>query len=335
MTIPTTRFGRTGLVVSRLALGTMTFGRQTEESVAQAILDKATDAGINLLDTANVYPLGGDPSTAGRTEEIIGRWLKASPGRRQNNILATKAVGIMGPHAWQQGASRKHLLDAIDASLKRLDTDYVDLYQLHSDDPRTPLDETLEALDTIVRSGRARYVGVSNFLAYRLARALGRADVLRLTRFVSVQPRYSLLFREIERELLPLCAEEGLAVIPYNPLAGGLLTGKYAKGSAPAAGTRFTLGTAAGRYQDRYWNDHAFDAVGQLQQIADEAGIPLATLAVAWVMAQPTITAPLLGASRPEQLDATLAAAAITLDAALLKQLGEATHQFRMGDAAR
>ncbi|MCZ2496322.1 aldo/keto reductase [Xylophilus sp. Kf1] len=335
MSIPTTRFGRTGLTVSRLALGTMTFGLQTEEPVAQAILDKATDAGINFLDTANVYPLGGDAGTAGRTEEIIGRWLRASPGRRARNILATKAVGVMGASAWDQGASRKHLLDAIDASLKRLDTDYVDLYQLHSDDPHTPLDETLEALDVIVRSGRARYVGVSNFLAYRLARAIGRSEALSTVKFVSVQPRYSLLFREIERELLPLCAEENLAVIPYNPLAGGLLTGKYAKGSAPAAGTRFTLGTAAGRYQDRYWNDNAFDAVGALERIADEAGIPLASLAVAWVMAQPTITAPLLGASKPEQLDATIAAASLKLDAGLLEQLNKVTHRFRMGDAVR
>ena len=335
MTIPTTRFGRTGLVVSRLALGTMTFGLQTEESVAQRILDKATGAGINLLDTADVYPLGGDPGSAGRTEEIVGRWLKASPGRRHANILATKAVGVMGDKAWDQGASRKHLLDAIDASLKRLDTDYVDLYQLHWDDGVTPLDETLEALDVIVRSGRARYVGVSNYLAYRLARFIGRSETLRLVKFVSVQPRYSLLFREIERELLPLCADEGLAVIPYNPLAGGLLTGKHAKGSAPTEGTRFTLGTAGGRYQDRYWNEHAFEAVEKLRLIADEAGIPLATLAVAWVLAQPAITAPLLGASRPEQLDATLAAASITLDPGLLKQLEETTHHFRMGDAAR
>nr|WP_229722884.1 aldo/keto reductase [Xylophilus rhododendri] len=333
--MPSIRFGRTGLTVSRLALGTMTFGLQTEEIVSHAVLDKASEAGINFLDTANVYPLGGDTKTAGRTEEIIGRWLKASPGRRASHIVATKAVGIMGPQAWERGASRKHLLDAIDASLKRLDTDYVDLYQLHSDDPDTPLDETLDALDTIVRSGRARYVGVSNFLAYRLARALGRSEVLGLVKFVSAQPRYSLLFREIERELLPLCAEEGLAVIPYNPLAGGLLTGKYVKASAPVHGTRFTLGTAAGRYQDRYWNDRAFDAVEELQKIADEAGIPLTTLAVAWVMAQPTITAPLLGASRPEQLDATLAAAELKLAPELLKKLEEATHGFRMGDSVR
>lgn len=336
MSIPTTRLGRTGLTVSRLALGTMTFGLQTEESVSHTILDKATDGGINFLDIADVYPLGGGLETAGRTEEIVGRWLKnQGKSRRDNFIVATKAVGKMGPNAWDQGASRKHLLSAIDASLRRLQLDHVDLYQLHSDDRETPLDESIEAMDTIVKSGRARYVGVSNFLAYRLARALGRADFLRLTRYVCVQPRYSLLFREIERELLPLVGEEGLGVIPYNPLAGGLLTGKYAAGSKPEAGTRFTLGTAGSMYQDRYWNERSFRAVQQLHALADEAGVPLATLAVAWVMAHPLITAPLLGASRPEQLDATLAAAEYKLDPALKTKLDELTAEFRKGDAPR
>lgn len=332
MSLPTTHLGRTGLVVSRLALGTMTFGLQTEEAVAREILDKAAAAGINFLDTADVYPLGGGLGTVGRTEEIVGRWLQ---GRRSEFVLATKAVGRMGPHAWNQGASRKHLLAAIDASLARLQTDHVDLYQLHSDDTGTPLDETLEALDVIVRSGRARYIGVSNFLAYRLAKALGRAALLRLTSVVCVQPRYSLLFREIERELLPLVAEEGLGVIPYNPLAGGLLTGKHRAGSAPTPGTRFTLGSAAERYQDRYWNDRAFASVEQLNQVADEAGVPLTTLAVAWVMANPLITAPLLGASKPEQLDASIAAASYRLDPALKQRLDELTADYRKGDAAR
>lgn len=336
MTIPTTRLGRTGLTVSRLALGTMTFGLQTEEAASHAILDKATDAGINFLDVADVYPLGGGLATAGRTEEIVGRWLRAKgTSRRGDFIVATKAVGKMGPNPWDQGASRKHLLDAIDASLRRLQVDHVDLYQLHSDDRETPLDEAVEAMDTIVRSGRARYVGVSNILAYRLARALGRADYLRLTRFVSVQPRYSLLFREIERELLPLVGEEGLGVIPYNPLAGGLLTGKYKAGSRPEENTRFTLGTAGSMYQDRYWNDKSFQAVSQLDAVAEEAGVPLATLAVAWVMANPAVTAPLLGASRPEQLDATLAAAEYKLDPALKARLDDLTSEFRKGDAQR
>jgi aryl-alcohol dehydrogenase-like predicted oxidoreductase len=332
MNMPVARLGRTGLTVSRLALGTMTFGLQTDEPTAHAILDKAGAAGVNLIDTADVYPLGGGPTTVGRTEDIVGRWLK---GKRGAYVLATKAVGKMGPNAWDQGASRKHLLEAIDASLRRLQTDHVDLYQLHSDDPATPIDETLEALDAIVKSGRARYVGVSNFLAYRLAKALGRSDIKSVARFVSVQPRYNLLFRQIERELLPLALEEGIGVIPYNPLAGGLLTGKYRSGDSPAEGTRFTLGTAGGLYQDRYWNERAFATVQALQALAREAGTPLATLAVAWTLANPAITAPLLGASRPEQLDESLAAATYTLDPVLKQRLDELTAEYRKGDAPR
>lgn len=336
MSIPTTRLGRTGLTVSRLALGTMTFGLQTDEAVSHRILDHATEGGINFLDTADVYPLGGTVETTGRTEEIIGRWLHAKgAGGRSQFIIATKACGKVGPNSWDQGASRKHLLDAIDASLKRLQTDHVDLYQLHSDDRETPIDESLEALDVIVRSGRARYIGVSNFLAYRLARAIGRSELHKLTKLVSVQPRYSLLFREIERELLPLAGEEGLGVIPYNPLAGGLLTGKYKPGAMPEDNTRFTLGTAGSMYQDRYWNERSFATVAQLHKLADEAGVPLATLAVSWVMANPLITAPLLGASRPEQLDATLAAADYKLGADLKKRLDELTAEYRKGDAPR
>ncbi|MBS0448347.1 MAG: aldo/keto reductase [Proteobacteria bacterium] len=336
MTIPTVRFGQTGLKVSRLALGTMTFGLQTDEATSHRILDKASDAGIDFLDTADVYPLGGTVETAGRTEEVIGRWLNAGgTSRRSRYIIATKASNKVGPDVWDQGNSRKHLLDAIDLSLKRLQTDHVDLYQLHMDDRETPLDESLEALDTIVRSGRARYVGVSNFFAYRIARALGRSELLGLAKFVSVQPRYSLLFREIERELLPLAAEEGLAVIPYNPLAGGLLTAKYAPGAAPEKDTRFTLGTAGNMYQDRYWNDRSFASVAELNRLAHEAGVALATLAVAWVMANPTITAPLLGASRPDQLDLTLAAADYKIDAGLKQRLDDLTASYRKGDAPR
>ncbi|CAN5556638.1 aldo/keto reductase [soil metagenome] len=332
MTVPNTTLGRTGLRVSRMALGTMTFGFQTDEATSHAIMDKASEAGINFFDTANVYPLGGGLEAAGRTEEIIGGWLK---GRRESIVLATKAVGKMGPLAWNQGASRKHLLSAIDDSLRRLGTDYVDLYQLHGDDRATPIDETVEALDTIVRSGRARYIGVSNFLAYRIATSLGRAELLRATRYVSVQPRYNLLFRQIERELLPLAVDEGLGVIPYNPLAGGLLTGKYRPGSAPEAGTRFTLGTAGGMYQQRYWKDGEFATVAALHALADEAGVPLTTLAVAWVMSNPAITAPLLGASRPEQLTDSLAAAEYKLDPAIATRLDELTRSYRFGDAAR
>ena len=332
MTLPTTKLGQTGLTVSRLVLGTMTFGLQTDEETSIKILDTAAEAGVNFLDTADVYPLGGGLPTAGRTEEIIGRWLK---GKREHFIIATKAVGKVGPAPWDQGSSRKHILDAIDASLRRLGTDYVDLYQLHSDDASTPLDETLEALDTIVRAGKVRYIGVSNFLAYRLARALGRADVRPLTRFVSIQPRYNLLFREIERELLPLAQEEGLGVIPYNPLAGGLLTGKHKLAEGPTSGTRFTLGTAAERYQERYWHDREFNTVEELRTVADLAGLSLTTLALAWVLANPIITAPIIGASRPEQLFDSLKAVEVKLDDNLKQKLNDITTEYRRGDALR
>ena len=332
MTLSTTKLGQTGLTISRLILGTMTFGLQTDEETSIKILDTAAEAGINFLDTADVYPLGGGLPTAGRTEEIIGRWLK---GKREHFIIATKAVGKVGPAPWDQGSSRKHILDAIDASLRRLGTDYVDLYQLHSDDASTPLDETLEALDTVVRAGKVRYIGVSNFLAYRLARALGRADVRHLTRFVSIQPRYNLLFREIERELLPLAQEEGLAVIPYNPLAGGLLTGKHKLAEGPTSGTRFTLGTAAERYQERYWHDREFNTVEELRTVADLAGLSLTTLALAWVLSNPIITAPIIGASRPEQLIDSLKAVEVKLDDNLKQKLNDITTEYRRGDALR
>ena len=328
----TKKLGDTGLTVSRLCLGTMTFGLQTEESVSRRILDTAAEAGVDFLDTADVYPLGGDLSTVGRTEEIVGRWLQ---GKRDRFVLATKCVGRTGPAAWDQGASRKHILSAVEASLTRLQTDYIDLYQLHSDDPNTPLDETVEALDSLVRSGKVRYVGVSNYLAYRLARLLGRAEARRLTRVVSVQPRYSLLFREIERELLPLAREEGLGVIPYNPLAGGLLTGKHALNAGPKAGTRFTLGTAAERYQARYWHEREFATVEALGALTREAGLSLTTAAVAWVLANPAITSAIIGASRAEQLADTLKAADLPLDAQLKQRLDELTAEYRRGDADR
>ncbi|MDZ8264179.1 aldo/keto reductase [Nostoc sp. ChiQUE01b] len=332
MTLPTTNLGKTGLTVSRLCLGTMTFGLQTDEETSRHILDTAADGGINFLDTADVYPLGGGLTTAGRTEEIVGRWIK---GKREHFILATKCVGRVGPAPWDRGASRKHILDAIDASLRRLGTDYIDLYQLHSDDASTPLDETLEALDAVVRAGKVRYIGVSNFLAYRLARALGRAETRNLTKFISIQPRYNLLFREIERELLPLAKEEGLGVISYNPLAGGLLTGKHNFTQGPTSGTRFTLGAAAERYQERYWRDREFNTVEDLRTVADLAGYSLTTLAVAWVLSNPIITAPIIGASRPEQLADNLKAVELKLDDNLKQKLDDITAEYRRGDSLR
>src|SRR5262249_32238240 len=192
--------GKTGLRVSRICLGTMTFGLQVDKPGSVAILDHAADLGIDFIDTADVYPLGGDLTTAGRTEKIVGRWLK---GKRDQYVVATKCSGPMGTKPWQMGNSRRHILDAIDASLRRLQTDFVDVYQLHFDDTGVALDETLDTLDSLVRAGKVRYIACSNFLAYRLARALGRSEVNGWARFVSVQPRYNLLFREFERELFP------------------------------------------------------------------------------------------------------------------------------------
>ncbi|ONH27975.1 aldo/keto reductase [Pseudofrankia asymbiotica] len=324
------RLGRTGLQVSPLCLGTMTFGLQCDEERSRAILDRAAEGGITFLDTADVYPLGGTVETIGRTEEIVGRWLA---GRRDGFVVATKCVGPTGPRPWDRGASRRHILDAVDASLRRLGTDFIDLYQLHGYDRHTPIDETLRALDDVVRAGKVRYVGVSNYLAYQLARALGRSETLNLVRFDSAQPRYSLLFREVERELFPLCSEEGVGVIPYNPLAGGLLSGKHDRTKPPADGSRFTLGTAADRYQQRYWQERMFDTVDELTAVAAELGVALPTLAVAWSLAQPAVTAPIIGASRPEQLDATLAAVDLHLDDELYKRLDELTADYRRGDA--
>jgi 1-deoxyxylulose-5-phosphate synthase len=326
------RLGRTGLQVSKLCLGTMTFGLQCDEPTSVSILDRAAEGGIDFLDTSDVYPLGGDLSTQGRTEEIVGRWLQ---GKRQRFVVATKCFGRTGPSPFDSGNSRKHILDAVDGSLRRLQTDYIDLYQLHGFDRATPIDETLGTLDDLVRQGKVRYVGCSNFLTYQLVRAVGRSETLRVARFDSVQPRYNLLFRQIEREMLPFCEEEGVGVIPYNPLAGGLLTGKHARGTAPTEGTRFTLGNAASRYQERYWHDGDFDTVARLLPLAEEAGTSLVTLAVAWVLAHPAVTAPIIGASRPDQLAASLAAAEFTLEHDLKHRLDELTHHYRMGDAAR
>jgi aryl-alcohol dehydrogenase (NADP+) len=326
------RIGNTGLLVSKLCLGTMTFGLQCDETTSAAIMDRAADGGITFFDTADVYPLGGGLSTVGRTEEIVGEWLR---GKREKFVVATKCVGRTGPAAWEQGGSRKHVLAAVEGSLRRLGTDYIDLYQLHAPDPSTPIDETLGALDDLVHAGKVRYVGCSNFLAYQVARALGRSEARGLVRFDSVQPRYNLLFRQIERELLPLCAEEGLGVIPYNPIAGGLLSGKHNAAGPPTEGTRFTLGNAADNYQNRYWHDQEFATVEELRKIAEREGIPLVTLAVAWVLAHPAVTAPIIGASRPDQLESSLAAAEFTMSVELKDELDGATRPYRLGDAAR
>jgi 1-deoxyxylulose-5-phosphate synthase len=326
------RIGNTGLLVSQLCLGTMTFGLQCDEMTSVAILDRAAEGGITFIDTADVYPLGGGLPTVGRTEEILGGWLR---GKRDRFVVATKCFGRTGPAAWEQGNSRKHILAAVENSMRRLGTDYIDLYQLHGPDPGTPIDETLGALDDLVRTGKVRYVGCSNFLAYQVARALGRSEARATVRFDSVQPRYNLLFRQIERELLPLCADEGLGVIPYNPIAGGLLSGKYDPSAPPPEGTRFTLGNASSNYQNRYWHDREFATVEELRKVAERENVALVTLSIAWMLANPIVTAPIIGASSPGQLDASLAAADYVVSSALKSELDELTRSYRTGDAAR
>jgi 1-deoxyxylulose-5-phosphate synthase len=327
-----TRLGRTGLQVSRLCLGTMTFGLQCDEPTAVAILDRAADGGIDFLDSSDAYPLGGDLSTRGVTEEILGRWLR---GKRDRFIVATKCFVPTGPAPFDAGNSRKHIMSAVEASLRRLQTDYIDLYQLHGYDYQTPIDETLAALDDLVHQGKVRYLGCSNFRTYQLVRAVGRTETLGLARLDCVQPRYNLLFREIEREMLPYCDEEGIGVIPYNPIAGGLLSGKHGRSAPPPEGTRFTLGNAGAMYQDRYWHDREFDTVDALAVLAEQAGVSLVTLSVAWVLANKTVTAPIVGASSPGQLDASLAAVEYALDGELKLRLDELSYVYRLGDAPR
>jgi aryl-alcohol dehydrogenase (NADP+) len=311
----------------------MTFGHQCTEEQSVAILNRAKELGFTFIDTADVYPIGNMSSGYGETERIIGRWMK---GQRDNFIVATKCYAPTGPNPWDQGNSRKNIFRAVDESLTRLQTDYIDLYQLHFYDHTLPHDESLSALDDLVKSGKVRYVGCSNYLAYQLATALGRSDVNHFARFASVQPRYNMLFRENERELFPLCAQENIAVIPYNPLAGGFLTGKHQPG-APADGTRFALsgdGTAE-RYQERYWQERMFDTVEALRAIAAEAQMTMAQLAVAWQFTNPVVTSPIIGASKPEQLTDAVNALDTPLDADLTKRIDILTREYRFGDSAR
>lgn len=305
--------GRSGIEVSEVCLGTMTFGYQSDEAASVAILDRAAAAGVDFIDTADCYPVPLTLETAGRTEEILGRWLR---GKRDRFVVATKCFFPMGPGPDDRGSGRRHVLQAAEASLRRLQTDVIDLYQVHAFDTETPLEETLRALDDLVKAGKARAVGCSNFRAFELATALGISDRLNLVRFSSTQPRYNVLYREIETELVPLCREAGVGVIVFNPLAGGLLTGKHVPGASPDPDSRFgdRMGPTAQAYRRRYWRDEALAAVVSLKSFFEGRGKALASVAVAWVLDQPGITAAIVGASRPEQLEATLAGAELNLD---------------------
>jgi aryl-alcohol dehydrogenase-like predicted oxidoreductase len=295
--------GTTGVRVSELCLGAMTFGREADEATSRRMLDRFLDAGGNFIDTADVY-------NEGASEEITGRALGA---RRDDVVLATKVRFATGPGPNDVGASRRHLRLGVEASLRRLGTDWIDLYQLHCWDERTPLEETLSTLDDLVREGKVRYLGASNYAAWHLAKALGLSALHGWEAFAALQPEYSLITRDIERELLPLCRAEGLAVLPWSPLAGGILTGKYRPGEDLPEGTRggdadepitFTY-----RLDDRAWR--IVDAVGK---VAADTGRSPAQVALNWVVSRSGITAPIVGARTLEQLEDNLGAVGWTLE---------------------
>ena len=323
------RLGRTGLKVSEICLGTMTFGNQCDEETSFAILDTAVDAGIYFFDLADVYPTPARLETVGRTETIFGHWL-ASRGNRESYVIATKCRGAMGPGPNDIGLSRKHIMTAVEGSLKRLGTDYIDLYHVHRSDPNTPIEETMEALTDLVRAGKVRYLGCSNYEGWELAGAALASERHKLSRYQCIQPRYNLLYRAPERDILPFCRAEGLGVIPYNAQAGGFLTGKYQRGQQPPEGTRFSdrMGASAVRYRGRYWHDYMFDALDQILAVAREIDCTGGQLGIAWLLAQPDVTAPIVGATSPAQLSDSLKGVSIQLDATILKRLDDVTQDF-------
>jgi aryl-alcohol dehydrogenase-like predicted oxidoreductase len=294
------QFGRTGLRVSPIVLGCMTFGRDIDEAASVPIFRRALDAGINFFDTANVYGRGA-------SEEITGRALKHV---RDRVVIATKFYGTMGEAPNERGASRYHIQNSVESSLRRLQTDHIDLYQIHRFDPDTPLEETLRTLDDLVSAGKVRYIGCSNFAAWQIVKALWISDAEHYVKFVSVQPRYSLVFRESEADLLPMCESEGLAVISYSPLGGGFLTGKYKPGVPPPPDTRLATATF---YQDVYAKDKNFRIVAALEKYAQERGTAKELLALAWVMSHPSVTAPIIGARAISHLETALTALEVRL----------------------
>jgi aryl-alcohol dehydrogenase-like predicted oxidoreductase len=289
----------------------MTFGLQTARDEAFAIMDVAEEAGIDFLDVADVYPLGGTLKTVGRTEEIVGDWLA---GKRERFVVATKVYNPVGPGPNDKGNSRRHVIAACEASLRRLKTDWIDLYYIHRWDSETPVDETLSAFDDLRRAGKIRYAGCSNIAAWQMMSSLWSADREGTIRFDAVQPRYNVLFRSIEAELLPAAAANGVGAVVFNPLAGGMLTGKYKRGEAPREGTRFALGTAASLYQQRYWQDEVIGVVERLATDVASRGKSITHVALKWVLEQPGVTAAIVGASRADQLRDSLRALTIALD---------------------
>jgi aryl-alcohol dehydrogenase-like predicted oxidoreductase len=301
------KLGRTGLKISPLCLGTMQFGWSADESASFAVMDAYVEAGGNFLDTADVYSRWAEGNPGGVSEQIIGRWLKAR-GNRHSIVLATKVRAQVGSGPNDEGLSRRHIMDAVEASLRRLQVDYIDLYQAHSDDQETPLDETMSAFDDLVRQGKVRYVGASNYSAWRLTRSLWESDKHGYARYDSLQPNYSLAHRdEFERELEPLCLDQGIAVIPYSPLARGFLSGKYRVGQPLPDSAR------AERNAREFLNDRGMKLLAALDDAAKEHNATVAQVALAWLLARPSITSPILGANNPEQLRELIPAAELKL----------------------
>ncbi|MHB1295566.1 MAG: aldo/keto reductase [Anaerolineae bacterium] len=289
------RLGRAGLKVSRVCLGTMTFGREADEAMSFRLMDRFVELGGTFIDTADAYGVGV-------SEEIVGRWLKARNAYR-DIILATKVYSTMGPGPNDGGLSRLHIQRAVEDSLRRLQLETIDLYQIHRWDPETPVAETLEALNDLVRQGKVRYIGCSNLAAWQLLKFLHLSDAAHWSRFVSLQPIYNAINRGIEAELLPLCQAEGLGVVSYNPLAGGMLTGKYRRDDSMPTGSRLE---AFQMYYERYYTDEALRVVEAFVQEAARRGVTPARLALAWVLGEPRVTCPIVGARNLEQLEDTL-----------------------------
>jgi aryl-alcohol dehydrogenase (NADP+) len=312
------RLGSTGLKVSRICLGTMTYGSSKwrdwvlDEDESRPFIRRALELGINFFDTADMYSVGA-------SEEILGRALKDFGPGRDRVVVATKVFNPMGDDPNQRGLSRKHIMHAIDDSLRRLDMDYVDLYYIHRFDYETPVEETLEALDDVVKSGKALYIGASSMFAWQFAKMLYKAGEMGVTRFVAMQNHYNLVYREEEREMLPLCRAEGIAVAPWSPLARGFVTGGRRRQDYGD-----TLRARTDAYgQGLYYQPNDFDVLDRITAVAGKRGVPNAQVALAWVLQQPGITAPIVGASKTSHLDDAVAALKIKLDDAELKALAE------------
>jgi len=312
------RLGSTGLKVSRICLGMMSFGSQAQrawhldEAAAEPIVKAAIDGGVTFFDTADTY-------SGGVTEQITGSLLGRLFGRREDYVLATKVYFPMGPGPNDRGLSRKHVLAAIDASLQRLGTDYVDLYQIHRWDYQTPIEETMEVLHEVVRAGKARYIGASRMFAWQFAMAQNLAERHGWTRFVSMQNHYNLIYREEEREMIPLCADQGVAVLPYSPLARGVLAGNRGR-----QGDRRTTRAGDDPLSDeRYRTPGDFDVVDRLAEVAAARGAPPAQVALAWLLSRPAVTAPIIGATRLGHISDALAAVQLTLTEEELRRLEE------------